>query len=200
MSSPSSVISPSTRARGDGVVHPVERAQEGRLAAARRADEGGHLVLVDVDRHVVDRLLRAVEDVDVRARSSWAGGAVTSGSRIGCGGRWRAPFIASRKTSSTMIAAEVFSTKPRLTSSDHRKICTGSTVAGSVQPVGRRGDEGAHADHQQRRGLAQRARHADDRAGQDAGQRERQDVVEHDLHRRRADRRARRRGSTAAPP
>ena len=32
-----------------------------------------------------------------------------------------------------MIAAEVFSTKPFDTSSDHRKICTGSTVAGSVR-------------------------------------------------------------------
>ncbi len=53
--------------------------------------------------------------------------------------------------------------------------------------LGRRGDEGAHADHQQRRGLAQRARHADDGAGQDAGQRQRQDMVEHDLHLRRAD-------------
>ena len=36
-------------------------------------------------------------------------------------------FIVSRKMSSTMIAAEVFSMKPLPTSSDHRKICTGST-------------------------------------------------------------------------
>ena len=98
-----------------------------------------------------------------------------------------------------MIAAEVFSTKPRLTSSDQRKIWTGSTVAGSADAAGRRRDEGAHADHQQRRGLAQRARHADDRAGQDAGQRERQDMVEDDLDRGSRRRRARRRGSRAAP-
>jgi hypothetical protein len=84
--------------------------------------------------------------------------------------------------SSTMIAALVFSTKPRLTSSDHRKICTGSTVDGEQMPPAHR-DERAHADEQQGCGLAQRTCHADDRAGQDAGQRERQDVVEHDLHR-----------------
>jgi hypothetical protein len=41
MSSPSSVMSPVTLADVDGVVHPVQAAQEGRLAAARRADEGG---------------------------------------------------------------------------------------------------------------------------------------------------------------
>src|SRR4028119_1404378 len=44
------------------------------------------------------------------------------------------PFIANRKTSRTMIAAEVFSTKPRLTSSDQRKICTGNPVAGAGKP------------------------------------------------------------------
>ena len=86
-----------------------------------------------------------------------------------------------------MIAAEVFSTKPRSISSDQRKICTGSTRRGVGDAAGRGGDEGAHADHQQRRGLAERAGHADDRAGEDAGQRERQDVVEHHLERRGAD-------------
>ncbi|MNC99509.1 hypothetical protein D3C83_178260 [compost metagenome] len=35
-----------------------------------------------------------------------------------------------------MIAALVRSTKPRSISSDHRKICTGKTVAGSVNPSG----------------------------------------------------------------
>ena len=73
-----------------------------------------------------------------------------------------------------MIAALVFSTKPRSTSSDQRKICTGRTVAASVTPSGGVGDERAHADHQQRRGFAERTGHADDRAGQDAGQRQRQ--------------------------
>ena len=46
------------------------------------------------------------------------------------------PFISSMKTSRTMIAALVRSTKPRSISSDHRKICTGSTVAGEVKPSG----------------------------------------------------------------
>src|SRR3546814_5603082 len=36
------------RAR-DRIVHPVERAQEGRLAAARGADEGGDQIGADVD-------------------------------------------------------------------------------------------------------------------------------------------------------
>ena len=46
------------------------------------------------------------------------------------------PLSASSSASSTTIAAEVFSTKPRLTSSDHRNTCTGSTVAGSLSLVG----------------------------------------------------------------
>src|SRR5215217_4911293 len=50
---------------GDGVVHAVDAAQEGRLAAARRTDEGGDRLAGDVDRDGVERLLVAVEDVDV---------------------------------------------------------------------------------------------------------------------------------------
>ena len=34
---------------GDGVVHPVEAAQEGGLAAARRPDQRGDLLLGDLD-------------------------------------------------------------------------------------------------------------------------------------------------------
>ena len=48
-------------------------------------------------------------------------------------------------------------------------------------------DEGDHADHQQRRRLAERMRHADDRAGHDAGHGERQDVMEDRLLVRGAD-------------
>ena len=58
--------------RRDSVVHPVEAAQEGRLAAARRADERGHAIVVDVDRDVLQRLLLAVEDADVASRASSA--------------------------------------------------------------------------------------------------------------------------------
>ena len=57
-------------------------------------------------------------------------------------------------------------------------------------------DERLHADHQQGCGLAQGVGHADDGAGQDAGQRQRQDMVGHglqlggaDAERRLADRR-----------
>jgi hypothetical protein len=54
--------------RGDGVVHAIEGPQEGRLAAARRADEGGDMVHVDIDRHALDRLFLAIEDLDVTGR------------------------------------------------------------------------------------------------------------------------------------
>jgi hypothetical protein len=47
--------------------------------------------------------------------------------------------------------------------------------------------EGHHADQQKRRGFAQRLRQADDRAGQDAGRGQRQNVVEHALHLGRAE-------------
>ena len=48
------------RAR-DRVVHAIERAQESRFAAARRADESGHMLGMDVDRNFIDRLLVPVE-------------------------------------------------------------------------------------------------------------------------------------------
>src|SRR5262249_27318883 len=51
----------------DRVVHPVETAQEGRLAAARRPDERGHLVLTHVEIDVEQCLLLAVEDADLGA-------------------------------------------------------------------------------------------------------------------------------------
>ncbi len=56
----------------DRVVHAVDAAQERGLAAARRADEGGDGAIGDVDRDVEQRLLVAVEDVDV-ARATLVG-------------------------------------------------------------------------------------------------------------------------------
>ena len=51
------------RARaGDEVVHPVERAQEGGLAAAGRADERRHLALGQREAHVLHGELVAVAD------------------------------------------------------------------------------------------------------------------------------------------
>src|SRR3546814_16831193 len=73
---------------GDRVVHAVERAQEGRLAAPRRADEGGDEVGADVDRHVVDRQLLAIEDADaLRAHRSEERRVGTEGVRT-CRSRW----------------------------------------------------------------------------------------------------------------
>src|SRR6476469_3837983 len=43
--------------RRDCVVHPVEAAEEGRFPAARWADEGGHPILVNLDRDLLQRLL-----------------------------------------------------------------------------------------------------------------------------------------------
>ena len=52
-------------ARGrDRVVHAVQAAQEGRLAAARRTDERRDAIFVNVDRDVLQRLLLAVVNVD----------------------------------------------------------------------------------------------------------------------------------------
>ena len=49
---------------GDQVVHPVEAAQQGALAAARGTDQRGDVVAVDVHRHALDGGHAAVEDVD----------------------------------------------------------------------------------------------------------------------------------------
>ena len=50
---------------GDDLVHPVDRAQRGRLAAAGRADEGGDRARLDRQGHVCDGAEAAVEGVDV---------------------------------------------------------------------------------------------------------------------------------------
>ena len=60
----------------DQVVHPVEAAQHGALAAARRADEAGDLALLDRHMAVAHGQEVAVEDlvdlaVDSRRRCSW---------------------------------------------------------------------------------------------------------------------------------
>ena len=58
----------------------------------------------------------------------------------------------------------------------------GQDACGIGEVAGRVDDEGDHADHQQRRGFTERARHADDRAGEDAGQSERHDMMKDALH------------------
>jgi len=55
---------PSDAANRDGIVHPVQTAQESGFAAAGRADEGDHLVGADIEAYIFDRLFRAVMDVD----------------------------------------------------------------------------------------------------------------------------------------
>src|SRR4030067_3743476 len=49
----------------DQVVHPVERTQEGRLAAARRPDQGGDFLWVDFEADILQRLKAAVKEIQV---------------------------------------------------------------------------------------------------------------------------------------
>ncbi len=55
---------PRLREARDQVVHPVEAADERALAAARRPDDRGDEVLVDVHRDVLDRRLAAVQRIE----------------------------------------------------------------------------------------------------------------------------------------
>src|SRR5215469_692029 len=50
---------------GNGVVHPIETAQERRLAAAGRPDHGQHLAPSDIDADVLEGLLVSVVNADV---------------------------------------------------------------------------------------------------------------------------------------
>src|SRR5690606_21347845 len=50
---------------GYEVVHAVETAQQGALAASRRADQGRDVVAVDVHRYPLHRGDAAVQDIDV---------------------------------------------------------------------------------------------------------------------------------------
>ena len=68
---------PRRRARArHQLVHPVEDAQEGRLAAARRADQRGHLVGLHDQRDAVEHLVVAEPGADPAATSSRAGASV----------------------------------------------------------------------------------------------------------------------------
>lgn len=49
----------------DSVVHAIEAAQEGRLSAARRANERGDLIARHVHRYAVQRMERAIVQIEV---------------------------------------------------------------------------------------------------------------------------------------
>ena len=49
----------------DSVVHAIEAAQEGRLSAARWANERGYLIARHVHRYVVQRMERAIMQIEV---------------------------------------------------------------------------------------------------------------------------------------
>ena len=85
-------------------------------------------------------------------------------------------FIAIRNPSKITIAAEERSTNARSGASDHKDLYRHHRRR--VQRAARDiDDKGDHADHQQRRGLAERMRHAENGAGQHAGHRQRHHVV-----------------------
>lgn len=73
----------------DAVVHAVKAAQQRGLSAARRPDERGDLLVADLDIHVLERMVVAIEqvealDVDARRR----------GGKILCRGASRIPNLA----------------------------------------------------------------------------------------------------------
>src|SRR5665811_302848 len=74
---------------GVELVHAVERAQEGRLAAARGADQRRHLVRRDCHRHVLDRVEVAVEEVELAHLDRLRTPAVRGGRRLDGLGWWR---------------------------------------------------------------------------------------------------------------
>ncbi len=49
----------------NGVVHAVERPQEGGFTATGRTDQGNHFVLADIQADVMDRLIVGVKHVHV---------------------------------------------------------------------------------------------------------------------------------------
>ena len=48
----------------DHVVHAVQATKEGRLPTTRRPDERRYRLVLDVDVYILDRVGRAIEDVD----------------------------------------------------------------------------------------------------------------------------------------
>src|SRR5262249_42035910 len=72
---------------GVEVVHPVENAQQGGLAAARRADEGGRLVGVERQVDVLQRLGVTVEEIEILDRNLLAQAGSVDGGMGGDGHR-----------------------------------------------------------------------------------------------------------------
>src|SRR5215469_11644767 len=77
---------------GDGVVHAIETAQKGRLAAPGRADQGEHLAPSDIESYFLQRLLRAVEHAHTATRKH----RVLDG-RLGMRGRAGCPWQSSAR-------------------------------------------------------------------------------------------------------
>src|SRR5690606_3100889 len=102
----------------DHVVHAVEAAQEGRLAAARRTDQRRHHALGDVEVDIEQGLLLAVMHRDLAAiHLGEGGGDGVHGSdpyqRRSKRRRRKVAraFMEMRNASSTMVPALVFSMK-----------------------------------------------------------------------------------------
>src|SRR6185437_3125782 len=132
------------------VVHPVEHAQQSRFAASRRADEGGHLVLVKRQADRFQRPRLAVEKIQVADRNLLYKSRAVAGSdrdrRNGDGRythgclpdetRLRAVMLSAR-TASVMIRAPVHASdcQSLYGLSANWKITTGRLAIGALRLV-----------------------------------------------------------------
>ena len=98
---------------------------------------------------------------------------VTTSARSGCGGRSRRSSSAAGSPSSRGSSPPRGRRTPGPGSCVQVKIWIGSAVNDENEPVGVEARVHRGADHQQRRGLADRAREREDDAGRDAGDRAR---------------------------
>ena len=73
----------------DAVVHAVKAAQQRGLSAARRPDERGNLLVADLDIHVLERMVVAIEQVEALNIDSRR-----RGGKILCRGASRIPNLA----------------------------------------------------------------------------------------------------------
>src|SRR5262249_11353729 len=94
------------------LVHAVEAAQERRLAAARRADEGRHVLAEDLDVDVLQRMELAVVEIEI-ARLDLdhlvgRGGAALPralGDHFGADGFHRLPPLSNMARATTLITS-----------------------------------------------------------------------------------------------
>src|SRR5699024_1065322 len=89
---------------GDEFVHPVQRTQERRFAAPRRADQRGHRLGLDRRGDIGDRTVRAVVEREVRDLDTCCHDASPGGDQfLVLGEKKRAASRPARLSTSTMM-------------------------------------------------------------------------------------------------